>query len=134
METCSGILYDFCANFLSIMDFKFTLKKYFYMVFFFVICPIVGWIAYAHRYNAPANVYLNEQTGEVNSNNVTIPDNQLDLATPYYQNDAALKLEKETGRPTMTNAEEKYFDGQPKESAEKGKKEGSADATQKENK
>ncbi len=116
------------------MDFKFTLKKYFYMVFFFVICPIVGWIAYAHRYNAPANQFLNEQTGEVNSNNVTIPDNQLDFSTPYYQNEAAANLEKSQGRPTMSNAEDKYFDGQPKESKEEGKKGGSAESTHKDNK
>lgn len=104
------------------------------MVFFFVICPIVGWIVYAHRHNAPANQFLNEQTGDVNSNNITIPDNQLDFSTPYYQNDAAQKLETEKGRPTISNSEDKYFDGQPKESKEQGKKEGSSEATQKENK
>ncbi len=102
------------------MDYKFTLKKYFFMVFFFVICPLVGWIIYAHRTNAPANQFLNEKNGVVFSNNVTIPDNRLDVSTPFYQNDASLKLEKEKGRPTLNDAEDKYFEGQPKESTEAG--------------
>jgi len=111
------------------MDYKFTLKKYFMMVFFFVICPIVGWIIYAHRTNAPANMFLDEQKGDFISNNVTIPDNKLDFSTPFYQNDAALALEKEKGRPTASDAEDKYFDGQPKEA-----KEGTAGESKKENK
>jgi len=111
------------------MDYKFTLKKYFMMVFFFVICPIVGWIIYAHRTNAPANMFLDEQKGAFISNNVTIPDNKLDFSTPFYQNDASLALEKEKGRPTVSDAEDKYFDGQPKES-----KEGTGSESKKENK
>jgi|GEM_PF-6218218 len=111
------------------MDFKFTVKNFFLMVFFFVICPIVGWIIYAHRTNASANQFLNEQNDVVFSNNITIPDSRLDAATPFYQNDASVKLEKETGRPTLNDEEDGYFQGQPKEANE-----ASATETKKESK
>jgi hypothetical protein len=90
------------------MDYQFTLRRFFVLVFLFVICPLVGWIAYAHRTNAPANLFAGDKPGEYGANSVTIPDDKLDMSTPFYQNDAAKQVEKETGRPMVSSAAEMY--------------------------
>lgn len=89
------------------MDYQFTLRRFFTLVFLFVVCPIVAWVIYAKRTNAPANMYENQEGG-YSSNNVSIPDDKLDMTTPFYQNEAGEKLEKEQGRPTESNPEEKW--------------------------
>ena len=121
------------------MDYKFTLRRFFVLVFLFVICPIVGWIAYAHRYNAPANSFFSNEKDTIIPNSVTIPDNELDAATPFYQNKAAEALEKEEGRPTASDAEDKYFSGEIKsgenaKATEAPKAETPADTSKKETK
>jgi hypothetical protein len=106
--------YPIFAKTLQEMDYQFTLRRFFVLVFLFVICPIVGWIAYAARTNAPSNIFEGGKDGGYSANSVTIPDNKLDMSTPFYQNDAAQKLEEETGRPQNSNAEDKYFKGEEK--------------------
>jgi hypothetical protein len=137
------LFYPIFAKTLQKMDYQFTLRRFFVLVFLFVICPLVGWIAYAHRTNAPANIFEagTDKPGEYSSNSTTIPDSKLDMSTPFYQNDAAEKLEKETGRPEASNAEDKYFKGEENENAgavESQKKTETpvtpADSTKKENK
>ena len=118
------------------MDYKFTLRRFFVLVFLFVICPLVAWIAYAARNNAPANVFLSDEKDSTMSNNITIPDNQLDVATPFYQNKAARILENQTGRPKASNAEDKYYSGEIKSAeharaAEAPKTETPSDTTKK---
>ena len=95
------------------MDYQFTLKWFFVLVFLFVVCPIVCWVIYAHRTNAGSNLFANPD-GTYKSDNVTIPEDKLDMSTPFYQNEAAEKLEKETGRTIGTNAEGGYFVGEKK--------------------
>jgi hypothetical protein len=85
------------------MDYQFTLKRFFVLVFLFVVCPIVAWVAYAHRTNAPANAFLSNEKDSIFSDNVTIPDENLDATTPFYDNEASKKLNEGMHRPTSTD-------------------------------
>ena len=103
------------------MDYQFTLKRFFILVFLFVICPIAAWVIYAHRTNAPANMFEKDKN-VYSSDNVMIPEEKLDMTTPFYQNKASEELEKGQGRPTESNPEMKWSESKESKESKKESK------------